>query len=319
MLHEHGDHASSRRLESESYFANVREVLDLVVQHTGPGPFRDALLAHWYRGKMLGRVGGAAFGRRDDAFGRELVRAIREVARDRYDTHAVDEHLAFNLRMRSLLLRAGDYEALHRLAEFESGLRARLKASGDGDGEQLALRLTATTWGAGRAAVHARGRHGAVAPARAAARVLTEGVHIAAARAAAGAPLPTGDWDVRAVVGVAGFSHARSVRRGGAPLEVRASAPGRLAARRASVRMAARRLSATSAIPFIMSLAITGASGQLGRLVTDAVLSRVDPGESCCSHATRRSWRARRPRSATPTSASRARCPSRSRASTRCC
>ena len=64
------------------------------------------------------------------------------------------------------------------------------------------------------------------------------GAHARASRsrpstAAAGAPLPPGDWEVRAVVTVAGFSHARSVRRNGAPLVLTSSAPDRLVARRA--------------------------------------------------------------------------------------
>ena len=62
---------------------------------------------------------------------------------------------------------------------------------------------------------------------------LTTAVDVAASTAAAGAPLPPGDWEVRAVVTVAGFSHARSVRRNGAPLVLRSSAPDRLVARRA--------------------------------------------------------------------------------------
>jgi glycosyltransferase involved in cell wall biosynthesis len=292
MLHDHGDHASYRRLEPDGYFGNVREVLDLVVEHTEPGAFRESLLAHWYRGKMLGRVGGPAFSRRDGAYGRRLTETIRELALERYDERA-HERLAFNLQVRSRLLRAGDFDALHRLAEFESGLRARLRASVDGDGEQLALRLTAKLGSPGELRFTREGdtvrwrpppplrevlaaadldatealrgsriqvylhslRDGSeyllpsttevsldAEPGR---PVLSARVEIEAARAAAGAPLPTGDWEVRAVVSVAGFSQARSVRRGGAPLVLRASAPGRLVARRAFVRMAARRLSAT--------------------------------------------------------------------------
>jgi len=60
---------------------------------------------------------------------------------------------------------------------------------------------------------------------------LTTSVEIRTATAAAGGRLPAGDWEVRAAVNVAGFSHTRSVRRNGAPL-VLTSAPPRLVARR---------------------------------------------------------------------------------------
>ena len=56
---ERSPNASHRPLDPEGYYGNVREVLDLVLEHTEPGPFRDRLLTHWYRGKMLQRVGGA--------------------------------------------------------------------------------------------------------------------------------------------------------------------------------------------------------------------------------------------------------------------
>jgi hypothetical protein len=61
--------------------------------------------------------------------------------------------------------------------------------------------------------------------------ILTTRVEIDPRTAAGGSPLPAGDFEVRANVSVAGFSHARSVRRNGAPM-VLTSAPPRLVARR---------------------------------------------------------------------------------------
>ncbi len=146
MLRDRARHASSRRIDPEGYFDNVREVLDLVVEHTEPGPLRDRLLSHWYRGKMLGRVGGGGFRRRDDEFNRRLVAAIRTLALERYDER-VHERLGFNLRVRSLLLRAGRYDALQQLAELESGLRAAVRARVRGDGQRVVLGVTATLGG----------------------------------------------------------------------------------------------------------------------------------------------------------------------------
>ncbi len=142
---ERSPNASHRPLDPEGYYGNVREVLDLVVAHTEPGPFRDRLLAHWYRGKMLQRVGGAKFTRREEAHNRHLVATIRALALERYDER-VHDRLAFNLRVRSALLRAGRYEDLMRLARFEAGLRAGVKVRVRG-GRRTALELTASLRG----------------------------------------------------------------------------------------------------------------------------------------------------------------------------
>jgi glycosyltransferase involved in cell wall biosynthesis len=115
--------ASWRRLDPVGYFDNVREVLDLVSEHTEPGPLRDRMYAHWYRGKMLGRVGGGPFVRRDPQYNRELHGEIRRLALERYGPD-VEAFLPFNLRMRSRLLRASTYESLGVLAAFENELRA---------------------------------------------------------------------------------------------------------------------------------------------------------------------------------------------------
>ena len=133
--------ASYERFDSRSYFENVREVLDIVEANTDPGEWRDSLLSHWYRGKMLGRVGGIGWRRRDEEWRRELFEEIRRLALERFDEriHAV---LPFNLRMRSFLLRKGDYDMLERLARFENRLRARVRVRRiERGGTHLVLRL----------------------------------------------------------------------------------------------------------------------------------------------------------------------------------
>jgi glycosyltransferase involved in cell wall biosynthesis len=115
--------ASYSRFDPASYFDNVREVLDIVEQHTEPGELRDKLLSHWYRGKMLGRVGNQAFVTREPDYNRRMYEEIRRLALERYD-EGIGAWLAFNLRQRSRLLRDGSYEGLLELAAFEGGLRA---------------------------------------------------------------------------------------------------------------------------------------------------------------------------------------------------
>jgi hypothetical protein len=123
VLREDDENASTTAFDPAGYFGNVREVLDLIDGHMEPGPLRDRVRSHWYRGKMLGRVGGRNFLEREPGYRRELYEEIRRLALERYGDE-VEAYLAFNARVRSRLLRDGRYEALEALAAFEAGLRA---------------------------------------------------------------------------------------------------------------------------------------------------------------------------------------------------
>lgn len=122
--------ASFAPFDPVAYFANVREVLDLIDEHTEPGLFRDRLYTHWYRGKLLKRVGGGAFVRRQEEnpeYNQALFDAVSALALERFGP----EHEAlipFHLRVRSRLLRARDFAGLEALAAFEAQLRARAEA-----------------------------------------------------------------------------------------------------------------------------------------------------------------------------------------------
>jgi glycosyltransferase involved in cell wall biosynthesis len=136
-----GENASYVPYDADAYFDNVREVLDLVEQRTAPGPDRDRLLAHWYRGKMLGRVGGRAWLYREEDWREELYEAVRKLALERFpeDFH---DRFPFNLRLRSKLLRRGDLHSLGRLSRFERRLRAVIRVRGIEHGStHLVLRL----------------------------------------------------------------------------------------------------------------------------------------------------------------------------------
>ena len=100
-------------------------MLDIVDAHADPGPERDRLLMHWYRGKMLGRVGGAGFPKRDHDFRGELLTEVRRVANERYGPW-VDGYLPLNLRVRSHVMLNGGRDEVERLAAFEEEVRARI-------------------------------------------------------------------------------------------------------------------------------------------------------------------------------------------------
>jgi poly(ribitol-phosphate) beta-N-acetylglucosaminyltransferase len=116
---------ASAVFEAARYFEDMRGVLDIVEEHTEPGPARDRLLMHWYRGKMLGRVGGPGYPRRDYNFRGELLTEVRKVANERYGPW-VDEYLPLNLRVRSHVMLSGDRDDVERLAAFEQEVRARV-------------------------------------------------------------------------------------------------------------------------------------------------------------------------------------------------
>ena len=144
MRREEQENASYERFDAEGYFDNLREILEIVEANTVPGPFRDELLLHWYRGKMLGRVGGRTWLWRDDDFRRELYEAVRPLALERFGEE-YDERLPFNLRLRARLLRRGDFDALGRMSRFERRITpvARIRGIERG-GTHLVLRLE--TW-----------------------------------------------------------------------------------------------------------------------------------------------------------------------------
>jgi glycosyltransferase involved in cell wall biosynthesis len=287
VLRDAETNASYAPFDAKAYFANVREVLDVVEAHTEPGPLRDRLMRHWYRGKMLGRLGGAAFAKRDPAYNRELYDEILALADERYGPGAADK-LPFNLRLRShLLVREGGFEALGILAAREGELRARPRVRDlRGDGTWLALTVEAELAGAehgpltfrrsgerllwippvelgelpeelldvtaeidkAKVQVLLRGIPDRVeyavpgettvrlepvpgAPDGVLHAVLSTHAHIAPTIAAAGAPLPAGEWELDALVTIAGFSHLRVIRRKGANVVLVARPPGRVAVR----------------------------------------------------------------------------------------
>jgi glycosyltransferase involved in cell wall biosynthesis len=281
VLRDEDTNASYRPFDPQSYFANVREVLDLVEEHTAPGPLRDRLMRHWYRGKMLGRIGGTPFVRREPDYNREIHAEVRKLALERYGADAAAK-LPFNLRVRSHLLREGSFEALYALAEREGELRTKSRlvdVRGDGtwlrldvetqlrgrehgpltftrSGERLAWNAPAAVGelppdlsdvadeiGKARATVLLRadgveyqlpGRTEvrldpvSGAPAGTVRPVLTVQAHLAPTLAAAGSPLPAGEWEVHVLVNLAGFADARALKHHKKTLVLVATPPGRV-------------------------------------------------------------------------------------------
>jgi poly(ribitol-phosphate) beta-N-acetylglucosaminyltransferase len=252
VLRDRDVNASWGRLDPQSYFAFMREVLDIIDEHTEPGPFRDRLYSRWYRGKMLNRV-EKIHSNPDRARRRPLYEAMHELAVERFP-EGVDAFLPLNLQARSRLLRAGAYEALEGLADFETALRAQVRAvavrqvAGGAEvrleAELEPLRFTRAgdrvewgstaevrvdvTEGLERSTVQlllkrrdTQEEYRVPAPVETRLVDAPDGVRavlsatgsVTAATAAAGSPLPAALWEVHAVVIVAGFRAAGRVRR----------------------------------------------------------------------------------------------------------
>ena len=90
---------------------------------------------------MLGRV-EKVHANPDLAIRRRLYETMHEVAVARFP-ESVDALLPFNLQARSRLLRAGDFDALAALADTETALRARVRATGVTPGPVAEVRMRA--------------------------------------------------------------------------------------------------------------------------------------------------------------------------------
>jgi glycosyltransferase involved in cell wall biosynthesis len=246
VLRDRDVNASWGHLDPRSYFAFLAEVLDVIDEHTEPGPFRDRLYSRWYRGKMLNRV-EKVHSNPDLAHRRALYEAMHDLAVARFP-EGVDAFLPFNLQARSRLLRAGDYDRLAALAEFETGLRAQARAVAVRDGavelraELAGLRFARdgerVVWGDERLdatealaegttlqlllkrrrtqeeyRVPAETRTELVEEGDAVRAVVAATGHVDATTAAGGRPLPRGMWEVHVMVIVAGFRAQGRVRR----------------------------------------------------------------------------------------------------------
>ncbi|HEX8123780.1 MAG TPA: glycosyltransferase family 2 protein [Solirubrobacteraceae bacterium] len=143
MLRDGDVNASVRPFDPAGYYANVREVLDLIDEHTEPGPLRDRIYVRWLRGKVLGRAGGPPFLKWDEEYRRERYDEIRRILLERFG-ESVDALLPLSWRVRASLVRDDDYEGLTALAAYEAGLGtvARVR-SVTREGDDLVLRVDA--------------------------------------------------------------------------------------------------------------------------------------------------------------------------------
>jgi glycosyltransferase involved in cell wall biosynthesis len=270
MLRDRDVNASSRPFDPVEYYAGVREVLDLIDEHTEPGALRDRLYTRWLRGKLLGRAGGPPFLKWDEDYRRARYEEIRKLTLERFP-ESVDALLPLNWRVRAALVRAGDYEGLKALAAFEAGLRVVADTRVEPADGALELHVVArfardavrfddhARWIPPEGVTFSEDRDAREDLAKSDLHVFVRGplkvefalpvtftidgtrargiARFDPATAAAGSALPPGEWDAFALLTVAGFKTTGRLRRGpGDPIRLVVDEDGRVAGDRPELR-----------------------------------------------------------------------------------
>jgi poly(ribitol-phosphate) beta-N-acetylglucosaminyltransferase len=124
--------AGATLIVPDQYFANLREVLAEVIANTEPGEERARVLRRFCRVEILARLSEPTFPGQDDAYRRELFAAARAVLVE-FMGPDVDAQLGGVRRLRSQLVREGQYDEVLGLARRAARLRA-------------ACRITSCVW-----------------------------------------------------------------------------------------------------------------------------------------------------------------------------
>jgi glycosyltransferase involved in cell wall biosynthesis len=125
-----GSNAGSARIDPPGYYANLREVLDVVEANTEPGELRDSIHRRFYRGEMLGRVGGAAVLNYHPAFRERVFAEVRALALDARFSPGVHAGLAPLTRVQSYFVRENRLEDLLSYTERVTDIRGNARLEG---------------------------------------------------------------------------------------------------------------------------------------------------------------------------------------------
>ncbi|MFL6054907.1 MAG: glycosyltransferase family 2 protein [Actinoallomurus sp.] len=134
---------SRNHADPAHYYGALREVLDIVDEHVEPGPDRDRYYVHWYRGKILKRLGEKSLLDAPPEYRRAVYDEARRLVAERFG-EGIDRRLPLRMRVRAALLRADAYDHLFRLVEAERGVAITTTLDGlDWDDARLVVRFTA--------------------------------------------------------------------------------------------------------------------------------------------------------------------------------
>ena len=116
--------AARHRIDPVGYFANLREVIDVIEANTEPGPFRNRLLHRSLAIEMVQRARGRQLLGYPEDYRRIMLGEIHRLALERFPTE-VDATLSPGNAVIAKLLRAGDEAALLDYARWESSIRVK--------------------------------------------------------------------------------------------------------------------------------------------------------------------------------------------------
>ena len=119
--HRRENSAGRRPKDWREYFASLRDTLDVVEQHTWPGPFRDRLMAHWYRTKVLRRL-GPSFAGWPEPDARVLFEELRALTLERFPPRLDSQRPLGPMQLWADLLRAGAFAQARALAGEEGAM-----------------------------------------------------------------------------------------------------------------------------------------------------------------------------------------------------
>lgn len=141
--------ATHSRIDPVGYYANMRDILDIVDAHVAPGDERDHLYAHWFRGKTLHKLRGPGWFSAEDLsrHARILFDEVRGITAERFGP-SVDRHLEHRYRLTARGVRAGSLELIAAHARFTQGIGLDCQvAAVRADAWRLDLELTAAVHG----------------------------------------------------------------------------------------------------------------------------------------------------------------------------
>ncbi|GAA4956352.1 hypothetical protein GCM10023224_47710 [Streptomonospora halophila] len=139
VLHDHtcyfwvrdgkSNNISYSRKDPGEFLGSIERIFDIIDEQVEPGPFRDRLIAHWLRSKLLGLFQGRSFLRQDEDRTALMHRLAGDLVRRRVNASAAARLNEF-ARLRLAALTAGGPEELRRVAEFEEDVAHRTRITG---------------------------------------------------------------------------------------------------------------------------------------------------------------------------------------------
>lgn len=124
-----GGNAGSKRFDPAVYYANLREVLDVVDAHTAPGEERDRFYRRFLRVELLGRLGGAKVLKHPEDYFDALLREVRALLDERFPA-SVDAGMGAAMRVRAGIVRAGERDQIRALATEYNAVKASTVLTG---------------------------------------------------------------------------------------------------------------------------------------------------------------------------------------------